>query len=94
MSFCSVFKLACFQFLCNRTRQDPWNVSPHLPFPASNSKAEILDFYEEAITWTLPFTVEPYNSASVKSQLTVTTVQPIATGLWCSLYQLFLMVSL
>ena len=41
------FKNLYFQFLFNRTFQDPWYVNPHLPYPASTSPAEILEFYKE-----------------------------------------------
>ena len=36
-----------FQFLFNRTFQDPWYVNPHLPYSPSTNPAEILKFHEE-----------------------------------------------
>ena len=44
---CTFLQNCYFQFLFNRTFQDPWNVNPHLPYPASTSPAEILEFYKE-----------------------------------------------
>ena len=41
------FKNLYFQFLFNRTFQDPWYVNPHLPYSPSTSPAEILEFHEE-----------------------------------------------